>query len=205
MSAFLGPVHEKMYRRILYQDHLAAAFLKLAADNNWSPDLAEQVDAAYPAARQEPLANIIDPNNIHGWLTVAVENCEARYAAVVVGILAEHPERLAELKTVMTAEGKAYELSPGADAKVLFNDIHDLLLDGMPCDFPFALSEDSDEEMIWQVSHCPHARAWQAADLDPDLYYELRDAWVQGALAGSGFIHERNSGEHRLKREVSHG
>ncbi|MDD3073928.1 MAG: hypothetical protein PHS56_05870 [Eubacteriales bacterium] len=79
------------------------------------------------------------------------------------------------------------------DAEAVYQAIHDILLDGMPCDFPFANIETVSDTIMWQVASCPHAPYWAEARQDADIYYQLRDAWIDGALANSRIIHQRTT------------
>lgn len=201
MSAFLGPIHQKMYSRILHQDALAESMLKLAESNGWADGLRQRVDSAYPAASSRPLEEIIDAGNIHGWLSAAVETCESRFAAVVGGILAGHPRRISQLQDAMRGLGRQSGLVSLPDAESAFTAVHDILLDGMPCDFPFDVMQMEAAEARWQVASCPHTPFWVTCDGGPEVYYLLRDAWVEGALEGSGISHTRHAGSHTIRKE----
>lgn len=198
MSAFLGPIHVKMYDRILFQDALSQALLALSEEKGWADGLRAQVDTEAPAASQEPLATLIDQNNIHGWLNEAVTNSERRFARVARGVLTDHPERLDALQDAMKQAGRQSRLPATIDAEQAFQLIHDVLLDGMPCDFPFVVTESSAGAVVWQVGSCPHAPHWE---VEPQTYYQLRDAWVEGALEGTGIVHTRSSDGHALRKE----
>lgn len=192
MSAFLGPIHEKMYDKILYLDEMTESLLRLAEGSDWAPGLRQQVNSQAPAAAKAPLADIVDAGNIHGWLSAAVLASESRFAAVACGMMEGHPERLAALQEAMKEMGSSSALPPGIDAEGAFGAIHDTLLDGMPCDFPFQVIDKSPVAVEWRVSSCPHAAHWQSRGCDGETFYQLRDAWIEGALANTGITHSRN-------------
>ncbi|MGC4018437.1 MAG: hypothetical protein QM793_03875 [Muricomes sp.] len=203
MSAFLGPIHVKMYQRILYQDSMSKALLDLAAKNGWADGLQAKVDSEAPAASKEPLENIIDQSNIHGWLSQAVGNSENRFAEVVCGILEEDSQRIGELEEVMKELGRKYALPSDLNAEETYAAIHDILLDGMPCDFPFAVLEQDEDLVQWQVKSCPHARYWTNSDIGADTYYRLRDSWVEGVLENSSISYSHSeSAEYSLRKEA---
>lgn len=206
MSAFLGPIHIKMYDRILYQDSMAQKILDLAAEKGWGDGIAEEVNAKAPAASRQPLESIIDEGNIHGWLSEAVARCERRFALTVGSVLADHPERLAELQDEMKGMGKEHAPPPSADVETAHQAIHDILLDGMPCDFPFSNVESGSDSVAWQVASCPHAPYWVETHCNTDIYYQLRDAWIDGALENSGITHQRTAPHsHIMKKEQRNG
>ena len=201
MSAFLGPVHEKMYGKILALDEMTEALLQLSEDGDWVPGLRQQVDDQAPAAQKVPLADIIDAGNIHGWLNAAVLGSESRFAAVCCGMLNGHSERLAAMLEVMKAGGHSAALPTELDAEGAFQAIHDILLDGMPCDFPFQVIDSGPSAVEWTVTSCPHAAHWQSRGCDAETFYQLRDAWIAGALAGTGITHSRDqAGNAYLKK-----
>ena len=199
VNRYLGTVHLKMYRRILYQDAMARAVMGQGQQELGEAGLAAKLDMAAPAARKAPLEHVIDTEDILGWLAAAVEQCERRFALAVVTALDERPERMGELKATMRQMGRARSLKVALSATAAFALIRELLLDGMPADFPFVMEHSDEGKVIWRVERCPHARYWAQLGVDPDTYYRLRDAWVEGMLMGSGVVHERDRvGRHTL-------
>ena len=192
MRATIGPVHRKMYGRILYQDAMAQALLHEAAQSGWATGLTGRLSTEAPAAAKRPLEEVVNPDDIHGWLSHAVAACERRFSAVVCGILREQPGRMGALKAVLRGMGKAFELPVIADAVHAYQAVHAILLDGMPCDFPFDFVQQGPQSVLWQVSTCPHAPYWmQGEDCGVEIYYRLRDAWIEGALERSNVKHSR--------------
>lgn len=203
MSAFLGPIHLKMYERILYQDDMAQKILDFTMEKGWSNDFEKVVNAKAPAASRKPLENIIDESNIHGWLSEAVARCERRFALTISSVLVDHPERLGELLRAMKDMGTECALSPSMDAEAVYQAVHDILLDGMPCNFPFANMDVGPDIAVWQVASCPHAPYWVEVHCDADIYYQLRDSWIDGVLSESGITHQRTAPHsHIIKRSI---
>ena len=201
MSAFLGPIHVKMYDRILYQDTLSQALVDLSATQGWG-DVASEVDDQAPAAVKQPLETIIDEGNIHAWLSEAVARCERRFALVVFKVLEKHPERLEEMQKTMREKGRECLGATIMNAKEAYAAIHDILLDGMPCDAPFSGVKLNPGNVEWQVLNCPHAPYWAKSENGAEIYYTLRDAWIDGALSRSGISHNRSTLHgHTLKKE----
>ena len=196
MSAFLGPIHFKMYDRILYQDTMSQSILDLATKEGWNGAFAKDLDDTAPAAVKQSLDTIIDESNIHGWLSGAVAQCEHRFALVVCGVLEDHPERLRQLQDTMKDLGKVHPIPPTMNAEEAYEAIHDVLLDGMPCDFPFTNIDADPGSATWQVANCPHEPYWETAGCDAEIYYCLRDAWVDSFLNNTEIIHNRPSHHH---------
>lgn len=199
MSAFVGPIHHIMYDRILLQDQMTETLLLLAEEAGWSAALRAEADGAYPAAAQVALTEVVDPANIHGWLTEAVEVSERRLALVAASLLADEPERLALAQERLQDLGRSTELNLSDDLAVAHRAFGQKLLDGMPCDFPFAMDEPSDSAITWTLKSCPHAAFW--VDGDAGLYYELREAFVRGLLADTAYRYGQTADTFSFGRE----
>lgn len=188
MSAFLGPIHEQMYAKILQTDARGDRLAALAGTT------------LPPGAERRPLAQVVDHSDIHGWLTEAVTRAEVRFAKAVRAAADAVPE--AELIDRMREMGS--EESVGRqdlpEAPLMHRALHAVLLDGMPCDFPFALGIRAPETMTWTLQTDPHAAAFRAEGLDPELFYRLRDGWVDGYLADSIYTYTRDGAAYRLTK-----
>ena len=201
MSAFLGPIHIMMYDRILYQDKMTLTLLKLAAEKDPDSRLSDYIDTETPAASKQSLDLIIDESNIHDWLSKAVSICEERFAMTVSSILEKSSANLEELCDAMKALGRTCGIPIPPDAEQAFQNLHSILLDGMPCDFPFVTTNSDQELVSWHVANCPHTPHWTGKGCSGDIYYQLRDAWMEGALENSKISHSRTDPYmHQLKR-----
>lgn len=202
MSKFLGPVHAKMYERILYQEKMIKAMTDLASQKGWTTGLQDKVDQEAPEALDEPLENVIDQSNIHGWLGQAVEASEKRFARAVYEILREDPQRIGQLKKAMKKLGQKYVLPAGLNAEETYRAIYDILLDGMPCDFPFDITEQSADAVKWRVRNCPHEKYWTYPGVGADVYYSLRNSWIEGVLENYGILYSHTvPSEYCLRKE----
>ena len=199
MSAFLGPIHLRMYQRILHQDVFGQSLLNLAQKKEWDISFIESVK--YPAAENKLLEDIIDQENIHGWLSNAVENCERRFAKIVCNLLKDDDSRLADAKCLMQTLGTKYKAEKNLTAEDAYTLIHDALLDGMPCDFPFETILSTPDEVKWRISHCPHSPYWEAENCNVDVYYSLRDSWVKGFLSDTSLVQKREGDIHSIGKE----
>lgn len=207
MSAFLAPIHTTMYNRILMQDAMTEELLQASEQSGWSDDLRSKADAKAPAARCCSVEEVIDLDNIHGWLSQSVSLCENRFSFVVKSILENHPERLSKLQDILFSLGSKYTLVNSENAEDIYADLTELLLDGMPCDRPFAVISSNPEEVVWKVENCPHISYWQQNPFDVNLYYTLRKSFIDGLLQNSGFHFQTpaNDGIFTLRKEKAHG
>lgn len=198
MSLVLAPIHELMYQKVLRQNGMAEELLKTAEEEQWTQTLRMQVDRDVPAAPIGTLAEIIDTANIHGWLNNIVVQSERRLACVTAGILENHSERLNVLCDRLCKLGEQQAIPQGLSAEDVFMRLNNALLDGMPCDRSLEITLTEPEQVKWVTLLCSHSAYWQELGLSFELYYTLRDAWIYGALAQSGYSYKRNALEHQL-------
>lgn len=183
MSLFLGPVHHLMHKRILYLDSQSEVLLNMGNRSGWvTPKEMFALDQLYPPMSEEPLENIIDTSNIHGWLASAVESAELRYAQTVRLLMDKNPEALPEMKETLEAFGRETAFDKLENAKEAFELLQDRLLDGMPCDFPFKVEQEGSKIVTWRLRVCPHTKYFEKLELPPALFYELRSALIKGLL-----------------------
>lgn len=184
MSATLGPIHYRMYGRMLLQDQLVLAMQTLAAEEGWKCVLPDHFPAPLIV---DDLVNLIDAGNIHAWLSERVNAVEQRFAQVLLAVMAENfDDRLAKLKALFYQTGLQYKIqlqTPEYTAKTIYELVHYYLLDGMPCDFPFkALEEGDDSLYVWEIVTCPHSKYYAQQTEILHAYYTLRVSFVQGLL-----------------------
>ena len=182
MSAFLGPIHFRMYEKIQSQEKLTKTIANLAVEKGW---MSAEEAAAYVQEESRPLETIIDLANIHGWLLGKIEDAESRYAALVTKLLEQDAKRLEDMKRAafdFGAKSAVEESRPSA----LFSAMDSLMLDGMPCDGACMVTDSSDENFAWELRLDVHRAFWREAGGDPANYFALRNEVVAGFLSKSG-------------------
>lgn len=180
MSAFLGPIHFWLYKKIQFQEALIDELVAYARVHNWS---AEDLADKYCTKDRRELEEVIDEVNIHGWLQSRIHDAEGRYAAFVNAMVEGHAERLEELKQAAYDFGKNQGVS-GETAPAVYHQLDDLLLDGMPCDMVNQVVDSTDERFVWQQAMDIHSSFWGD---NGAYYYALRQAMIKGLLAGTDF------------------
>jgi len=189
MSAFLGPIHHWLYRKISLQQILTDKVIDLAEAKGLT-SLRKELDEKYGILENRPLEEMIDENNIHGWLQERVSLVEYKLAETVTRLLAVDAGVMDEIKKVFYAEGEKvgseFLREEALTLPQLFKGITDSLLDGMPCDHALALMEQSEDKVIWKRTTCVHAPYWEAVGGDIANYYELRAAWLDGYAYSTG-------------------
>jgi hypothetical protein len=192
MSSFLGPIHYWLYHKIQLQQAIVDEIYVLGSKNGLS--LEEECDSRFGTFENKPLEEMIDHGNIHGWLQERVTQVENKYACSVTKLLEKNPDAKGTLKSILYDNGtKVAEAYKGTDLKAtdIYKVISDNLLDGMPCDHANRILKEGDSEVMWIRNICVHSKYWEEAGGDIAVYYELRDAWLEGLVKDSGFVFEK--------------
>ena len=73
---------------------------------------------------------------------------------------------------------------------------------GMPCDgVNMVVNEDSDE-ITWQETVDIHKQYWDEVGVDVALFYEIRNAMIEGVFAGSDLsYYNLGNGSYKLVKE----
>ncbi|MGB5824310.1 MAG: hypothetical protein WBH44_09525 [Proteocatella sp.] len=203
MSAFLGPIHYWLYNKIEFQDNLVENVISYSESFGQGEGIRSELSKKYSELEKQPLEEIIDETNIHGWLQEKVSIVEYRLADVVSGILARDAGRFEDLEKIFFEYGKEYSAAGKDSAVMIYRFVTDNLLDGMPCDRANQLVTEDDELAVWVRNTCVHKAYWDTANGDISIYYSLRDALIKGMLYGSGFEYERtDENTNQIKRGV---
>ena len=187
MSAFLGPIHYWLYRKIQLQESLSEAMLSSILSGKERIALENKLNTTYGIVERRPLEDVIDNGNIHGWLQGQIGIAEKRFAAAVTEILHDDPTKIEGLKQVAYQLGLQNPLPAANDAQGIYRSLNDVLLEGMPCDHVNEILEQRAERVLWHQTVDLHLPFWDAVGGKIENYYLLRGAFILGSLSGSGF------------------
>ena len=83
MSLFLGKIHYWLFNKILWFENLEEEIIKTAKNEGLDIEgVKSEIEAKYGAKLENKnLEEIIDTNNIHGWLQDRIHRAEGRMAA----------------------------------------------------------------------------------------------------------------------------
>lgn len=185
MSAFLGPIHYWVYNKVKFQEELIQNILTLSEENNWDIKLEDKLTEACGTISDQPLEDIIDTMNIHGWLQSKIAVTEGRLSLAVTELLNQDESRKEVLLQTAYEFGKKYSVGDEADTEDAFRFISDSLIDGMPCDRVNEVLEQGKAYIKWQQTSCVHSRYWEQVKASVKVYYELRNAIIEGILSES--------------------
>lgn len=198
MSAFLGPIHHWLYGKIQLQEAFIAALADAANENHWnSGDTA--VDT-YVNNEVRPLDEMIDTMNIHGWLQDRIHDAEGRYAKIVGALLHHNEGLLPELENLALEFGRSRALKADADAAAIYRAFEDAFLNGMPCDRINQVVDQNPKAFAWNQTGDLHGDFWKEAQVEPSVYYTLRDAMMRGMLEQTEFKLDEEDHSHYVLR-----
>ena len=183
MSAFIGPIHYWLYNKIRLvndrQDFLAEKVAEMCGET--AEELREQVAQSYgqPLPDQD-LAELIEHDNIHGWLQRQINLAESREAAFIKELLdtcggaaddliekayAEH----GQLTGAEAARSGRYALD---SATGILKALNDTYLNGMPCDAG---------DCVMAI----HAPNWRRTGVDEAAMAKYYETWLRGFVQGA--------------------
>lgn len=188
MSAFLGPIHHWLFKKIRLHEELENNLIKIYRNKYGSEidNIKERsVDMYGESLGNKPLEDIIDLVNIHQWLSGTISRTETRLAYLLAEVFRKFGE-----EAVSTAEEQfklqgldcgrdAKEKGNGSSAQHIYKALSDYLLEGMPCDRVNIITENSTDKVQWKITDCLHRAYWKSAGAPSDIMYSLRFNWIE--------------------------
>lgn len=207
MSATLSKIHYWLYNKIQWFEglekeviHWAEGFPEFTIDE-WVDHMAEDFGQLTGG---KPLEEIVDQNNIHGWLQSKIESAELRQAYLVTRILTVRGDTKGELVGIFQEQGEkaamAYPEKPNTP-EGLYNAINDFILEGMPCDNVSEITHKTDDFISWKTTENLHAPHWEKVKGEVGNFYDLREEWLKAFIKtlAPDFRYEKLSdGTHRI-------
>ncbi|AYE33210.1 hypothetical protein [Clostridium septicum] len=202
MSLFLGKIHYWLFNKIVWFEGLEKEIIDLAKKEGIDIEkLSNVINGEFGESLPNlPLENIIDKNNIHGWLQERIHSAEGRIATWTKEIL-KNGDNFSKLENVYITQGmKAAKeaLEKGVEAGTaidIFNSMNDYILDGMPCDRVNEILISEENEVKWIRRVCVHKDIWEKAGVEVKNFYILRGLWVKA------FVTELNSNFQYVENE----
>lgn len=181
MSAFLGPIHYWLYRKIEIQNNLANELANRLGKDSVMPMLNDK----YETLPEGDLEDFIQTDNIHGWLQEKVHLVEKRLAFAVEQLV-DSNITMDEIKAVAYEVGsKITDLTVTTSAREAFGFLNNTLLDGMPCDHVNMMKQEEEDQVVWIRSTNLHEEFWSEQSRLENRYDLVRDSFIKGCLANT--------------------
>ena len=194
MSRFLGPIHYWLFNKIKLYEELEAQII-----NNIHGQLDLEITVESENFNQKignpiphkPLEELIDTNDIHGWLQNKISVAETRQAAIITHIINKYENKGMEL---IKEAYKQHGVDCGKDAQAqydvtsapeLYKALNNFILDGMPCDNVNNITINQEDRLQWKVLNCLHKGYWMNVNGDIDVLYELREIWISNFISNA--------------------
>ena len=204
MSLFLGKIHYWLFNKVLWFEGLEGEIIKLAKDKGIDVEKLEaEINSKYGAKTpNKNLEDMIDTSNIHGWLQEKIHSAEGRMASWTKVILENNQDYILDMRKVYEKQGvsaanEAKESLENINAETIFNSMNDYILDGMPCDRVNEVIDSSEESIMWKRRVCVHKDIWENEGISVDVFYELREHWI------NAFVNTMNNNYEYCKLEDS--
>ena len=189
MSAFLGPIHYRMFEKACSVDGLARDIAAYADAQGWTEGHAASLDASNPRLEGE-ITDHIDLSQIHASLDALVHGSEAALAAACAPLASHLDDLCAYVRTLGAQAAESDGATSDADIKQIWQLVDGHWLDGMPCDGFVTVVGNEPGQVAWTINLAPHTAAG---------YERLRTAWTEGYLAAVDVKLESNgSGSYRM-------
>ena len=202
MSLFLGKIHYWLFNKVLWFEGLEGEIIKLAKDKGIDVEKLEaEINSKYGVKTpNKNLEDMIDTSNIHGWLQGKIHSAEGRMAAWTKVILENNQDYILDMRKVYENQGvnaanEAKESLENINAETIFNSMNDYILDGMPCDRVNEVIDSSEESIMWKRRVCVHKNIWENEGIRVDVFYELREHWI------NAFVNTMNNDYEYVKLE----
>ena len=202
MSLFLGKIHYWLFNKVLWFEGLEGEIINLAKDKGIDVEKLEaEINSKYGVKTpNKNLEDMIDTSNIHGWLQGKIHSAEGRMAAWTKVILENNQDYILDMRKVYENQGvnaanEAKESLENINAETIFNSMNDYILDGMPCDRVNEVIDSSEESIMWKRRVCVHKNIWENEGILVDVFYELREHWI------NAFVNTMNNDYEYVKLE----
>ena len=200
MSLFLGKIHYWLFNKILWFENLEEEIIKFAQENGLDVDsIRGEIESKYgKKLENKNLEEIIDTDNIHGWLQNRIHCAEGRMAAWT-SFLIENG-KIGDLEKIYVKQAKeaADEVKSERNVETateIYDCMNDYILDGMPCDRVNEVIDSSEESIMWKRRVCVHKNIWENEGILVDVFYELREHWI------NAFVNTMNNDYEYVKLE----
>lgn len=193
MSAFLGHIHYWLYKKIqllVERENLILEKTRRVVD-----DLADELHEisidtyGAPIDAATPLEDIIDHNNIHGWLSGQINVASVREAAFIKDMLDTNSGDdavlvVAAILDAFAVQGKACgtvakESLEDVNAPSIYNALQNFYVNGMPCDGGDQIIEDTTDTFTWVGDHRLQSPYWRTAGVDPQFMQLAYQTWFE--------------------------
>ncbi|MGL5057750.1 MAG: hypothetical protein ACRC6A_10345 [Fusobacteriaceae bacterium] len=210
MSLYLGKIHYWLFNKILWLQNLEEKIIELAQKNGLDINNAQvEIEKQHgEKLKNKNLDEIINLDNIHGWLQSTIHSSEGRLAAWIGFIMKNDENAISNLKVVFEEQGVVAANEAKSEAEYLtateiYSGITNYILDGMPCDRVNVVTISEENLVAWEKRLCVHKEIWEKENVDVKVFYNLRNSWIETFVKNlnpSFQYSEESEGSYRIKK-----
>ncbi|NFE96572.1 hypothetical protein [Clostridium botulinum] len=194
MNLYIEEAHKVLFNKILWFESLEEEIINLAEDEKLDIELLiKDINEKYgPKLPNLPLEELVDINDVDGWLQEKIISAEERTAAWITRIINNNSTAKSKLEILYKNQGKkaAEDLLEKCTelntATQIFNGIYEYILDGIPSEKVNEIISSSDNQIEWKRIICVHETIWNKENGDVNYFYYLRNKWIEE------FVHNVN-------------
>ncbi|WP_130806436.1 hypothetical protein [Senegalia massiliensis] len=213
MSRFLGPIHHWLFNKIKLHEKLEKNIVE-SLEDKYGLEIEQThsyfIDSHGSLIDDNPLEELIDTNNIHGWLQERINIAETRFADFITTVLDKFPGEAIELiENEYKKQGRecginSKEKYPINNAIEIYKSLNNYILDGMPCDNANNIINSTEKEIEWQITNCLHKKYWEKVGGNTEIFHNLRSLWNSNFVenANASFRYEYINNEGNLNHKI---
>lgn len=185
MSAFLAPIHTWLFNKILLAQDLEKNIVKLHVDKYGKDSIEIQNEAISiygDYIQNKPLEDLININNIHGWLQDRIKEVESRSSYIITRYLEMHSEEskcLTREAYVSQAKECAKRDNKTSLPEDVYISLNNYILAGMPCDRANSIIEKNGDFIVYEQNNAIYKENLELGKANLEYIYELKELWVK--------------------------
>ncbi|MCR4955506.1 MAG: hypothetical protein K6A30_02325 [Lachnospiraceae bacterium] len=171
MSELLGPIHYWLYEKIGHQEEITKNLATYAMREHKLEDISPYVKDL-PA-----LEEVIDEENIHGWLQDRICDAEQRFSNLLDAL----DDEMGDVEELAYRYGRTYKLKESVAPEDAYRAFEDFFVNGMPCDRVNVITESNDSRLCFEQTEDIHKKNVR----NPAVYYRVRKKVMDGMVSGT--------------------
>lgn len=211
MSAFLAPIHTWLFNKIKLAQDLEKEIVRLHIDKykESAVEVQDEAVSIYGQYIQEkPLEDLIDVNNIHGWLQERIKEVESRSAYIITkyyNMYNEESKNLTKSAYISQAMKCAQNQNNKSNSpENVYISLDNYILSGMPCDRANSVIEKNEDFITYVQNGCIHRKNYESGKGNLIYLYELRDLWIKTFVENLSikYLYEKENLENKTINKI---
>ncbi|BEP29961.1 hypothetical protein [Helicovermis profundi] len=192
MSKFLAPIHTWLFNKIKLLESIEKDIrsLKILTEEEKKALYTTLSNKYGELLDERPIEELIDTDNIHGWLQGRIKIAETRQSELTFALLNKNKDTaMNELLSIYKNYGFESAKKVNIDKNInepefILNSTNNFLVEGMPCDRINTITLNTENELNWNSARCLHEEYWNSTGNNVEVYYNLRKSFINGFIDG---------------------